>query len=229
MARDWHADWNEAPRDSNPLRQVGMTVAGIPVDAGLVGVTANSIRSALRLRPQDAVLELCCGNGLITFKVAKHCADIMAIDFSEPLIAVARQRYARENICYRVGDAAALFGQEVERRFDKVFMQAAIQYFTPEQLDNLLSCLAASASRKAPVFFGSIPDVDRLHHFYDTPERYLQYCENVVRGLEPIGTWWRQDDLVALAETHGYRATVLKQDASLHTSHYRFDLLCEPI
>jgi cyclopropane fatty-acyl-phospholipid synthase-like methyltransferase len=230
MARDWRTYWNTAAqlRDRDPLRQVGKTVRGVPVCARLVSVIATSISSALRLRTQDAVLELCCCNGLITFMVAERCAEIMAMDFSEPLIATARQRYARENICYVVGDAAALSGPAVERRFDKVFMLEALQHFTPRQVDDLLSCLAASASRKAPVFLGSIPDAERLRNFYDTPARYRQYCESVARGLEPIGTWWRQDDLVAMVERHGYRATVLKQDADLHTAHYRFDLLCEP-
>jgi cyclopropane fatty-acyl-phospholipid synthase-like methyltransferase len=230
MARDWHAYWNEAPqlRDNNPLRQVGKTVGGVPVCARLVSVIANSIRSALKLRMQDAVLELCCGNGLITFRVAEHCAEIVAMDFSEPLIATASRRYDRQNICYMVGDAAALSGEAVERRFDKVFMQEALQHFAPRQVDDLLSRLANSASRQAPIFLGAIPDAERLRNFYDTPERYRQYCENVERGLEPIGTWWRQDDIVALVERHGYRATALKQPPNLHTSHYRFDLLCKP-
>ncbi len=230
MARDWRAYWNTAAQvyASNPLVQVGKTVQGAAVSSHLLDVITKSIRSALLLRMEDTVLELCCGNGLITFKVAEHCADIMAIDFSKPLIDTARQRYARENICYEVGDAAALSGQPVERRFDKIFMQEALQFFLPWQVDGLLSSLAMSASRMAPIFLSSIPDLDRLRDFYDTPDRYRQYCESTARGLEPIGTWWRRDDLIALVERHGYHATVLKQDAELHTAHYRFDLLCKP-
>lgn len=231
LARDWRAYWNEAAQlsDSDPLRQVGKTVGGVPVPAPLVGTIASSIRSTLKLQRQDAVLELCCGNGLITFEIGKHCAEILAVDFSEPLIATARQRYARKNICYIVGDAAALSGEAVEQRFDKIFMQEALQHFVLAQVNELLSRLTTSASRTAPLFLGSIPDADRLRNFYDTPERYRKYLEKVEAGTEPIGTWWRRGDLIALAKKHGYHATALQQDAALHTSHYRFDLLCEPL
>jgi cyclopropane fatty-acyl-phospholipid synthase-like methyltransferase len=228
--RDWRDYWNAVPqvRNSNPLKQVGKTIGGIPVGARLVNLTVRSIRSALRLRMQDVVLELCCGNGLITFKVAKHCARIMAIDFSAPLIATARQRFQRENICYTIGDVTALGGPAVNRRFDKVFMHEALQHLTSRQTDDLLSCLAASASRNARIFLASIPDAECLRNFYNTPERYRQYCESIERGLEPIGTWWRQGDIIALAEKHAYRTTVLKQNPELHTSHYRFDIILDP-
>lgn len=229
MTRDWRTFWNDAPlvRDSNPLVQVGKTVGGAPVASHLISLIANSIVTALKLQSKDSVLELCCGNGLITFEVSKVCAEITAIDFSEPLIATARQHYARDNVRYIDGDALALIAQ-TEKRFDKIFMHEALQHFAPDQVDNLLMRLARSASRNAPIFLGSIPDEERLRNFYNTPERYRQYLENVRQGLEPIGTWWRQDDIVVLASRHGYRSAVLKQDARLHTSHYRFDLLCEP-
>jgi cyclopropane fatty-acyl-phospholipid synthase-like methyltransferase len=230
MARDWRTFWNDAPlvRDSDPLVQVGKTVGGASVSIDFVSLIANSIRTALKLELGDAVLELCCGNGLITFEIAKICAKITGIDFSEPLIATARQRYARRNICYIVEDVTALSKQGAEGDFDKIFMHEALQHFAPDQVDNLLARLARSASRNAPIFFGSIPDAERLRNFYNTPKRYHQYLENVRQGVEPIGTWWWQDNLIGLVEKRGYRATVLKQDSRLHTAHYRFDLLCEP-
>src|SRR5271166_6071040 len=106
MTRDWRTFWNDAPLvyDSDSLVQVGKTVGGVPVSIDFVSLIANSIRTALKLARADAVLELCCGNGLITFEIAKVCTKITGIDFSEPLIATARQRYARRNICYIVGD-----------------------------------------------------------------------------------------------------------------------------
>jgi len=43
-------------------------------------------------RPEERALDLCCGTGDIAFKLARHGAEIVGLDFSEPMLAVARAR-----------------------------------------------------------------------------------------------------------------------------------------
>jgi demethylmenaquinone methyltransferase / 2-methoxy-6-polyprenyl-1,4-benzoquinol methylase len=42
--------------------------------------------------PDAKVLDLCCGTGDIAFLFAEKCCAVTAIDFSEPMLEVARQR-----------------------------------------------------------------------------------------------------------------------------------------
>jgi demethylmenaquinone methyltransferase/2-methoxy-6-polyprenyl-1,4-benzoquinol methylase len=64
------------------------------------------------VRPGDRALDLCCGTGDITFALARAGASAQGLDFSEPMLAVARKRQARSqnlrSIPFLQGDAQQL-------------------------------------------------------------------------------------------------------------------------
>jgi 2-polyprenyl-3-methyl-5-hydroxy-6-metoxy-1,4-benzoquinol methylase len=69
----------------------------------------------LLLRPVrgEKLLDVACGNGVTSRRLAEAGASVLAIDFSEPMIHQARQRNGNSAIDYRVVDAtdlAALVG-----------------------------------------------------------------------------------------------------------------------
>ncbi|MCP5516540.1 MAG: class I SAM-dependent methyltransferase [Verrucomicrobiales bacterium] len=45
-----------------------------------------------RIRPGDEALDVCCGTGDVTLALARRGAKAMGLDFSEPMLAVARRR-----------------------------------------------------------------------------------------------------------------------------------------
>lgn len=61
----------------------------------------------LELRPGERVLDIACGNGLSSRRLAALGAEVVAFDFSEEMIAHARKRTSRnaERITYLVLDA----------------------------------------------------------------------------------------------------------------------------
>jgi len=48
-----------------------------------------------RIQPGDHALDLCCGTGDLTFALAAQGAEVIGLDFSEPMLAVAREKAAR--------------------------------------------------------------------------------------------------------------------------------------
>jgi len=46
-------------------------------------------------RPGEQALDLCCGTGDVAFALARHGLKVTGLDFSEPMLAVARERGAR--------------------------------------------------------------------------------------------------------------------------------------
>jgi demethylmenaquinone methyltransferase / 2-methoxy-6-polyprenyl-1,4-benzoquinol methylase len=48
-------------------------------------------------RPGERALDLCCGTGDVTFALARQGMDATGLDFSEPMLSVARQRLAALN------------------------------------------------------------------------------------------------------------------------------------
>ncbi len=86
---------------------------------------APMVEQLLDVQPGETALDLACGNGIFSRRLAELGATVVAADFSPKLIELARQRsteYA-DRIAYHVADATdeaqllALAGDE-QRRFD---------------------------------------------------------------------------------------------------------------
>lgn len=228
---DWHAHWNTMPgsvAEDDLLRQVGKTVGGQPVPEAAVEAMVSDIRSALRLAADDSLLDLCCGNGLLTARCAEWCLEATGVDFSAPLIRVAQERCSRPNVTYVLADVSALPARVVDRPYSKILMYEAIQHLAADEVERLLRALRGSASRDAMVLIGSIPNRDRLWSFYDTDDRRREYARRVSEGTEAIGRWWTQSEIAALGARCGYTVALLPQHPDLHTAHYRFDGLLTP-
>ncbi|MGB0579258.1 MAG: bifunctional demethylmenaquinone methyltransferase/2-methoxy-6-polyprenyl-1,4-benzoquinol methylase UbiE [Limisphaerales bacterium] len=60
-----------------------------------------------RPKPGDRVLDLCCGTGDIAFLFAKKGCDVTALDFSEEMLRVARERQdeSKSKVKFIQGDA----------------------------------------------------------------------------------------------------------------------------
>jgi demethylmenaquinone methyltransferase / 2-methoxy-6-polyprenyl-1,4-benzoquinol methylase len=49
------------------------------------------------VRSDDRALDVCCGTGDIAFALARRSAEVMGLDFSEPMLSVARERQKAES------------------------------------------------------------------------------------------------------------------------------------
>lgn len=62
-----------------------------------------------RVRPGERALDLCCGTGDLAFALSRRGARVTGLDFSEPMLAVARRRAARDGaVEFLQGDALKL-------------------------------------------------------------------------------------------------------------------------
>jgi 2-polyprenyl-3-methyl-5-hydroxy-6-metoxy-1,4-benzoquinol methylase len=97
----------------------------------------------LELKEGEQVLDIACGNGLTSRRLAAMGADVVAIDFAEEMIAYARQRTTEydEQIVYHVLDATdrtALLTLG-EGRFDAALCQMAL--FDMAEIEPLMGVL----------------------------------------------------------------------------------------
>ncbi|HZE89536.1 MAG TPA: class I SAM-dependent methyltransferase [Verrucomicrobiae bacterium] len=227
---DWARHWEEFPlrfSRHDHLRQVGKTVAGEPISAGQFETLLDAIDRGLKLTPDDALLDLCCGNGLVTSRLAARCGETLGVDASAALIRVAEEDHARPNLRYRRLSALELprLSTSSGGPFTKVLIYEALQHFAPRDLAALLAGIAGVAAPGARLFVGSIPDRARRSRFHDTPRRRLVATLKRLAGRDAIGTWWRRETVLGAVESTGWSGTLLDQPRALHTAHYRFDLL----
>lgn len=224
--RDWRGHWDGGePLARDALVQVGRTVGGKPIDGAQIDRLAAAIEDALELRADDVLADLCCGNGLITVRLAARCAAVLGVDYSRDLIAVAQRDYAAPNITYvRRGAQEIGPGDFPPPGLSKVVMNQGLQYFDEAMLTDLLANLAACAGRGLRLVFTDVPDAALIGAFYNTPERWAEYQRRRAAGEEALGTWWSRDHLRRILEDHGYRVD-FRVDEGRFTAHYRFDVL----
>jgi SAM-dependent methyltransferase len=113
----------------------------------------------LELRPGERVLDIACGNGLSSRRLAAMGAHVVAFDFSEEMIAHARQRTTQhvERIEYLVLDAtdeAALLALG-EGRFDAAICNMAL--FDMAEIKPLMRALARLLRPPCPAQAGLRP------------------------------------------------------------------------
>jgi 2-polyprenyl-3-methyl-5-hydroxy-6-metoxy-1,4-benzoquinol methylase len=220
-----HYDSISKQFDGSLLKQVGKTVNGQEIPELQVKLIVENTTNVLRLKAKDSVVDLCCGNGLITRQLAPLVEKVVGVDFTHGLIDTAKRYNAFYNIEYVNSDVLSL-NSEYFLGLKKIVMYEALQHFSEQQFGILLDELKSLAAGSL-VFFGSIPNREKLSAYYDTERKiefYMQ-CEN--EGRPHIGRWWLMDEIERLVSTRGFKSTFLPQEPALYTAYYRFGVLLE--
>jgi SAM-dependent methyltransferase len=227
--RDWQAWWNEVPAqmpDTDFYHHVGRTVGGRATGEKDLITTSNAIISALQLVGNEIILDLCCGNGLLSKKLAAHCAKLIGVDYSVSLINIARRFNNGSNIYYVVSDVVRIGPGVIGLpQVEAAYLASAFQYFDVTAASELLSRLRAIAAPKFRLFIEGIADEERIFDFYDTSERQEEYRRRTAEGTEHIKTWWSRRALAELARSEGFNCAAIAQAPDRVCAHYRFDAL----
>lgn len=91
----------------------------------------------------DTVLDIGCGNGALTYDVARKAEKVVGIDLSEQNISIAKRKYSRENIEYIHGNALT---DLPDKKFDVIILSNVL-----EHIDKRMEFLM-SAKKLAPKF-----------------------------------------------------------------------------
>jgi SAM-dependent methyltransferase len=227
--RDWFRYWGDILHrtgEDDFFRQVGRTVGGAPTPPAQLDLPVSAVTRGLALNRQDVLLDLCCGNGLITARLSELCKAVVGVDYSAELIRIANERHARPNITYLHRAAEDLHPADfVSGTPNKVCMNFALQHFTAAMVDRLLRSLRKLTRHELILYFSDVPDVEKLRQFYNTATRWAEFEQGRARRTEVIGTWWSRDHLVSLFEAAGYGIRIIDVEPERNTAHYRFDLL----
>jgi len=73
----------------------------------------------------DVVLDIGCGNGALTYDLAKKANMVVGIDLNKKNIQIAKTRYSASNIEYRVEDAVIYLP---DRNFDVVVLSNVLEH-----------------------------------------------------------------------------------------------------
>jgi len=98
------------------------------VNAGFVAELGADVANVLAAGPGERILDLGCGDGVLTARLAERGAQVVGVDASPELVAAARER----GIDAQLADGRAL---AFDREFDGVFSNAALHWMGhPEEV-----------------------------------------------------------------------------------------------
>ena len=191
-------------------------------------LTANHIVRVLDIKRVDDVMDVCCGNGILTHQIAKKCNQITGVDDSEKLLNIAKVNYNDLNISYVNCNALEISQSIDNKKFDKIYLQFSFQYFDKKKdgekvISEMLKCLKPNGK----IFIGDIPNHDNFFEFYGTFMKKLRYLKDRMLNKVSMGKFWKVSELDTICEILEVNGTYLEQPKQLPYSHYRFDYLIE--
>lgn len=227
---NWHEFWQhyrpiKSFNEEDFLYQIGKTVNGKTIADNVFKAIIEDIRNGLKLSSDDNLLDLCCGNGILTKSLSGFVNQIVAVDFSEMFIENAVRYNKSNNIEYFVSDVLNIDKMELKNKFSKVLIYDALASFTPESIELLLEILDSNLMPNALVMIGSVLDNSRKFRFYDTFSRKWYYFYNIrlLHKENGIGRWWDKAEIENIASNTGFMISFFNENPVIHTAHYRFD------
>jgi len=113
------------------------------------------------LRPDDSVLDVGCGTGVVAAGIAPRVASVTGIDHDASAIEAARQTHRAPNLAFEAGDAVAA-SLSPQRGFDVAILSHVVEHLDDPAA--LIGDLAASVNRlylEVPDFEASILNLHR--------------------------------------------------------------------
>ena len=222
---NWKTYWNESAlvKDADACRQVGRAFHRVSYSPDQVSAIVDRTLVFLQPRPDKTLLDLACGNGMLTSRLAGHFKRITAVDFSVPLIESARRQFHRENIDYIVADALEL--ERLPHPYDCILIHFAFQYFSPSQATRLFASFDRILKPRGVVLLADVADGDRVWNFYRGLRGRGRFYFDLLRNKPIIGHWWKSADLAALARRHNMGITISYQDSDMPNHYFRFDAI----
>jgi demethylmenaquinone methyltransferase/2-methoxy-6-polyprenyl-1,4-benzoquinol methylase len=128
---------------------LGGSVAGRPddEDGREVGVLLEALEG---IRPFDTVLELACGTGWWTQWLAQHARQVTAVDASEEMLTLNRERVNAANVTYAL---ANVFSWQPDRKFDLVFFAFWLSHVPRDRFVAFWQVVRNSLASNGRVFF----------------------------------------------------------------------------
>jgi len=220
---NWKSYWNQVANEAkDPIRAVQRK------DIRSTKLSATHIISTLNITKNDSVLDVCCGNGLLTEVIADTCLKITGIDQSEILIKNAKKISQTKNSSYILGDALNLKEVVSNEKFDKIYLQFSFQYFDKKGMgEQVIKEAIKLLKPKGMLFIGDIPEAAKRFIFYNSFPKLFYYVGSKIRGKNTMGKFWSPKELAQICDKLQIKGTYLKQPELLAYAWYRFDYLIE--
>jgi len=174
-----------------------------------VETVERALEGWLAARRPQTVLELACGTGLFTRRLAPRVARLTAIDASPEVIAINRGRVAADNVAYVEAD---LFSWRPQQRYDAVFFSFWLSHVPAERFAAFWDTVNAALAPGGEAFLiDSVFDTTSTAKDHVLPARDAGVVTrklNDGREFRIVKFFYRPDELAAKLAALGWRAAI---------------------
>jgi demethylmenaquinone methyltransferase/2-methoxy-6-polyprenyl-1,4-benzoquinol methylase len=178
-------------------------------------VVEDALEAWLAPRRPRALLELACGTGLFTRRLAPRVPHVTAVDASPEVLAINRGRVAADNVEYVEAD---LFSWRPAQRYDTVFFSFWLSHVPDQRFAAFWKTVAAAlAPGGAAYLIDSAFDPTSTAKDHVLPGRDAGVVTrklNDGREFRIVKLFYRPDELAAKLAALGWRAEIRQ------TEHY---------
>ena len=171
-------------------------------------VEAEVDKMLANARPSN-VLELACGTGLFTRRIAPRVASVTAVDASPEVIELNRGRVAAANVRYVQAD---LFAWKPQARYDCVFMSFWLSHVPHARFDAFWSMVAdALAEGGFAYVVDSAHDPTSTATNHPTPDRHAGIATRKLddgREFRIVKVFWEPDRLASQLARCGFEPRI---------------------
>jgi len=174
-----------------------------------VAIAETAVDGMLAKARPSGVLELACGTGLFTRRLAPRVDSVTAVDASPEVIAINRGRVAAPNVRYVEAD---LFAFEPPMRYDCVFMSFWLSHVPHARFDAFWSMVRRALAPGGLAFI-----VDSLHNptsyavNHPAPDRHAGIVTRRLddgREFRIVKVFWEPAKLEARLAACGFAAAI---------------------
>ncbi|MDQ2963684.1 MAG: class I SAM-dependent methyltransferase [Pseudomonadota bacterium] len=176
-----------------------------------IGTLETALDTWLTARRPQTLLELACGTGLFTRRIAPRVPHITAVDASPEVLAINRSRVAAANVDYIQAD---LFSWRPAARYDAVFFSFWLSHVPEDRFAAFWDTVAAAlAPGGAAYLIDSAFDPTSTAKDHVLPARDAGIVTrklNDGREFRIVKLFWEPQALAAQLAALGWSATVAK-------------------
>lgn len=219
---DWKKYWNDVSQNNENLNKQVQRNSNVSTSK-----TSAYIVNILDLKKKDSVLDLCCGNGLITNEIHARCNSIVGVDQSENLIKIAKEKFQHSNTKFYCLSALE-FSDKIDEKFDKIYLEFSFQYFDKKnEAELVITEMLKVLKPNGKIFIGDIPEKGKEATLYNSLKKKMYRLSSKIKGTDTMGKFWDVKEIDAICEKLHIKGLKIEQPPHLPYAHYRFDYLIE--
>ena len=219
---NWREFWDQrANLELSPYEQVARTGGKARIDDFLLQQIADWIADHLQLSQDEHLLDVCCGNGMLTSRLALRCKQVTGVDLSPAQIQLASTYHSDFNISYQVGDATTL-SVLASHQFDKINLYFSFQYLdTYAKGKAAIQAMLHTLKPGGKIFIGDVPDYQYLERYFPSFSARLKYKLRFLKGGHEMGKFWKASEIRRIVEAEGAKLHYIPQPDQFPYAHYQ--------